>query len=320
MHCNCHPNCKCLMGACRCVRDACRCPSRRSTRRKSASRSPRRYSRSVSRSPRRHRRRSVSRSPRRHRRRSVSRSPRRHRRRSVSRSPRRHRRRSVSRSSHRRRSASRSPRRHRRRSASHAPRRHVIYRDNVLGLKDPQFKRIALSVGITRLSGDSYKELRLYSKYMLENLVSQAVIYTDNSNRKTINFEDIKYAFKNITGHDIYASGKSDPCKIYKGKKGNASQETYLTRQFNFYSKQHDCVYFDKLPIERLLREVTQDFGQYMWSAEAKELTQLVLEKYLQQLLVKAKMLTQQADRTTVSAKDIRMALHFCGPTHIKNV
>jgi len=209
-----------------------------------------------------------------------------------------------------------------RRSSSGAPpyRRHRrVLRDNIQGFKNPQIKRISLKAGVGQLSGMVYDEIKIYIKLFTETLVRNAVIFTEHSRRKTINVQDVLDSFERMTdGHKIYGGDSSEGCKVYSKKKGNASQATYITRQMAYYQRQHDCFYFTRLAVDRLLREVTQDFNfNIRWTAEAKIAAHAALENYLLQLLQKAGLIAHNQKRMTIMPKDIQLAARLCGRFHM---
>ena len=71
----------------------------------------------------------------------------------------------------------------------------------ILGNTKPALRRLAKIVGIKRMSHQIYEEIRL------ENVVRNAVVYTDNARRKTVIAMDVVYALKR-KGKSLYGFGE----------------------------------------------------------------------------------------------------------------
>ena len=85
-----------------------------------------------------------------------------------------------------------------------APRRHrKVLRDNIQGITKPAIRRLARRAGVKRISGLIYEETRGVLKVFLENLIHDAVIYTEHAWRKTVTALDIVYALKR-QGRTVY--------------------------------------------------------------------------------------------------------------------
>ena len=69
-------------------------------------------------------------------------------------------------------------------------------RDPLLGITKPAIRRLARRGGIKRICGDTYEETRGVIKAMMENVIRDAVTYSEHARRKTITFEDVLYALK----------------------------------------------------------------------------------------------------------------------------
>ncbi|CAG9330838.1 unnamed protein product [Blepharisma stoltei] len=84
-------------------------------------------------------------------------------------------------------------------------RRHVI-RENIQGITKPAIRRLARRGGVKRLSGLVYDETRNVLKSFLENVVRDAVTYTEHARRKTVTALDVVYALKR-QGRTLYGFG-----------------------------------------------------------------------------------------------------------------
>jgi histone H4 len=66
----------------------------------------------------------------------------------------------------------------------------------ILGITKPAIRRLARRGGVKRISGIIYEETRNVLKTFLENVVRDAVTYTEHARRKTVTALDVIYALK----------------------------------------------------------------------------------------------------------------------------
>jgi histone H4 len=71
-----------------------------------------------------------------------------------------------------------------------------VLRDSILGITKPAIRRMARRGGVKRISGLIYEESRTVLKNFLENVVRDAVTYTEHARRKTVTDLDVVYALK----------------------------------------------------------------------------------------------------------------------------
>ena len=76
----------------------------------------------------------------------------------------------------------------------------------ILGITKPAIRRLARRGGVTRISADIYEETRTVLKTFLENVVRDAVTYTEHARRKTVTAMDVVYALKR-QGRTLYGFG-----------------------------------------------------------------------------------------------------------------
>ena len=81
-----------------------------------------------------------------------------------------------------------------------------ILRDNIQGITKPAIRRLARRGGVKRISGLIYEETRNVLKSFLENIVKDAVTYTEHARRKTVTAMDVIYALKR-QGKTLYGFG-----------------------------------------------------------------------------------------------------------------
>ena len=87
-----------------------------------------------------------------------------------------------------------------------AKRHRRIIRGSIYGITKPAIRRLARRAGVKRISGFIYEETRGVLRAFLENIIRDAVVYTDNAKRKTVTAMDVVYALKR-QGKTIYGFG-----------------------------------------------------------------------------------------------------------------
>ncbi|KAJ5522855.1 hypothetical protein N7494_013265 [Penicillium frequentans] len=78
-----------------------------------------------------------------------------------------------------------------------------ILRDQILGITKPAICRLARRGGVKCISTIVYEETRGVIKAFLENVIREAVTYTEHAKRKTVTSLDVIYALKR-QGHPVY--------------------------------------------------------------------------------------------------------------------
>ncbi|RYG46763.1 hypothetical protein EON67_09190 [archaeon] len=73
-------------------------------------------------------------------------------------------------------------------------------------LQKPAIRRLARRGGVKRISGLIYDETRGVLKVFLENVIRDAVTYTEHARRKTVTALDVVYALKR-QGRTLYGFG-----------------------------------------------------------------------------------------------------------------
>ena len=63
-------------------------------------------------------------------------------------------------------------------------RQRKVLRDNIQGITKPAIRRLARRGGVKRISGLIYEETRGVLKVFLENVIRDAVTYTEHARRK----------------------------------------------------------------------------------------------------------------------------------------
>lgn len=87
-----------------------------------------------------------------------------------------------------------------------AKRHRKVLRDNIQGITKPAIRRLARRGGVKRISGLIYEETRGVLRVFLENVIRDAVTYTEHAKRKTVTAMDVVYALKR-QGRTLYGFG-----------------------------------------------------------------------------------------------------------------
>ncbi|XP_034726568.1 uncharacterized protein LOC117944112 isoform X2 [Etheostoma cragini] len=173
-----------------------------------------------------------------------------------------------------------------------AKRHRKVLRDNIQGITKPAIRRLARRGGVKRISGLIYEETRGVLKVFLENVIRDAVTYTEHAKRKTVTAMDVVYALKrqgrtlptsdHRSGRQTMARTKQTARKSTGGKAprkqlatkaarksapatGGVKKPhryrpgTVALREIRRYQKSTELL-IRKLPFQRLVREIAQDF------------------------------------------------------------
>ncbi|CAF0862388.1 unnamed protein product [Rotaria sordida] len=84
--------------------------------------------------------------------------------------------------------------------------KYTILRDNIQGITKPVIRRLARRDGVKRISGLLYEEVRGVLKIFLENVIRDAVTYTEHAKRKIVTAIHVVYTLKR-QGRTLYGFG-----------------------------------------------------------------------------------------------------------------
>ena len=249
-----------------------------------------------------------------------------------------------------------------------AKRHRKVLRDNIQGITKPAIRRLARRGGVKRISGLIYEETRGVLKVFLENVIRDAVTYTEHARRKTVTCMDVVYALKR-QGRTLYGfgggfgdmedgsdsddedGGSSDEEDgfYYDGARtkqtarkstgGKAPRKQLATkaarkaapatggvkkphryrpgtvalREIRRYQKSTELL-IRKLPFQRLVREIAQDFKTDLrFQGSAVLALQEAAEAYLVGLFEDTNLCAIHAKRVTIMPKDIQLARRIRG-------
>jgi histone H3/H4 len=77
-----------------------------------------------------------------------------------------------------------------------AKRHRKVLRDNIQGITKPAIRRLARRGGVKRVSNLIYEETRGVLKLFLQNMIRDAVTFTEHARRKTVTSLDVVHALK----------------------------------------------------------------------------------------------------------------------------
>ncbi|XP_055605175.1 uncharacterized protein LOC129753383 [Uranotaenia lowii] len=228
-----------------------------------------------------------------------------------------------------------------------AKRHRKVLRDNIQGITKPAIRRLARRGGVKRISGLIYEETRGVLKVFLENVIRDAVTYTEHAKRKTVTAMDVVYALKRqgrtlptacrvFGGRTTMARTKQTARKSTGGKAprkqlatkaarksapatGGVKKPhryrpgTVALREIRRYQKSTELL-IRKLPFQRLVREIAQDFKTDLrFQSSAVMALQEASEAYLVGLFEDTNLCAIHAKRVTIMPKDIQLARRIRG-------
>nr|XP_033954167.1 uncharacterized protein zgc:163040 [Pseudochaenichthys georgianus] len=228
-----------------------------------------------------------------------------------------------------------------------AKRHRKVLRDNIQGITKPAIRRLARRGGVKRISGLIYEETRGVLKVFLENVIRDAVTYTEHAKRKTVTAMDVVYALKRqgrtlvillncehretamartkqtarkSTGGKAprkqlatKAARKSAPATGGVKKPHRYRPGTVALREIRRYQKSTELL-IRKLPFQRLVREIAQDFKTDLrFQSSAVMALQESSEAYLVGLFEDTNLCAIHAKRVTIMPKDIQLARRIRG-------
>ncbi|XP_053567231.1 histone H3-like [Bombina bombina] len=228
-----------------------------------------------------------------------------------------------------------------------AKRHRKVLRDNIQGITKPAIRRLARRGGVKRISGLIYEETRGVLKVFLENVIRDAVTYTEHAKRKTVTAMDVVYALKrqgqkvpthlHQTSTELAMARTKQTARKSTGGKAPRKQlatkaarksapatggvkkphryrpGTVALREIRRYQKSTELI-IRKLPFQRLVREIAQDFKTDLrFQSAAVMALQEASEAYLVGLFEDTNLCAIHAKRVTIMPKDIQLARRIRG-------
>ncbi|XP_001367380.2 uncharacterized protein LOC100018638 [Monodelphis domestica] len=218
-----------------------------------------------------------------------------------------------------------------------AKRHRKVLRDNIQGITKPAIRRLARRGGVKRISGLIYEETRGVLKVFLENVIRDAVTYTEHAKRKTVTAMDVVYALKR-QGRTLYGFGGTfidvfslmafdhSLLSLYHVARDNVVSSSLLAMSGRGKggkglgkggAKRHRKVLRDNIQgiTKPAIRRLARRGGVKRISGLIYEETRGVLKVFLENVIRDAVTYTEHAKRKTVTAMDVVYALKRQGRT-----
>ncbi|KXJ10749.1 Histone H4 [Exaiptasia diaphana] len=215
-----------------------------------------------------------------------------------------------------------------------AKRHRKILRDNIQGITKPAIRRLARRGGVKRISGLIYEETRGVLKVFLENVIRDAVTYTEHAKRKTVTAMDVVYALKRqgrtlygfgAFGHDLSIHvvapkravvlifkelAKKMPPKPAGGKKGEkkAGKKAALGDKKKRTRRRKETY---SIYIYKVMKQVHPDTGI---SSKAMSIMNSFVQDVFERIAGEASRLAHYNKKSTITSREIQTAVRLLLP------
>lgn len=205
--------------------------------------------------------------------------------------------------------------------AGGAVRHRKVLRDNIQGLTKPAIKRLLMRGGAERVSGLMYEEMRGVIKVRMENVVRDAVTFTEHARRKTVQVGDMQAAIEQVEdGFSAIAPQHLSKCTDRPSHKKQGSEHrfkpgTAAIKEVAYQRKNEECLSFAKTNFKRVMMEIAQDYKTDLrWQSGVAAVLQQYIESYVVGLASEAALMARREDgRTTIMPKDVQMVRRIRG-------
>ncbi|XP_078471820.1 histone H2B type 3-B-like [Lampetra planeri] len=199
-----------------------------------------------------------------------------------------------------------------------AKRHRKVLRDNIQGITKPAIRRLARRGGVKRISGLIYEETRGVLKVFLENVIRDAVTYTEHAKRKTVTAMDVVYALADGEGcclqrvdmPDPPASKSAGPAKVPAPKKGSKKAVTKATRK-DGKKRRHRRKESYAIYIYKVMKQVHPDTGI---SSKAMSIMNSFVNDIFERIASEASRLAHYNKRSTITSREIQTAVRLLLP------
>ncbi|XP_022792403.1 histone H2B, gonadal-like [Stylophora pistillata] len=187
-----------------------------------------------------------------------------------------------------------------------AKRHRKILRDNIQGITKPAIRRLARRGGVKRISGLIYEETRGVLKVFLENVIRDAVTYTEHAKRKTVTAMDVVYALKRqgrtlLTKMPVKVAGKKGEKKAGKAKAIADGKKKRRGKRKESYA----------IYIYKVLKQVHPDTGI---SSKAMGIMNSFVNDIFERIATEASRLAHYNKKSTISSREIQTAIRLLLP------
>ncbi|XP_039151096.1 uncharacterized protein LOC27207587 [Drosophila simulans] len=184
-----------------------------------------------------------------------------------------------------------------------AKRHRKVLRDNIQGITKPAIRRLARRGGVKRISGLIYEETRGVLKVFLENVIRDAVTYTEHAKRKTVTAMDVVYALKR-QGRTLYGFGGYGKAAKKAGKAQKNITKTDKKKKRK--RKESYAIY-----IYKVLKQVHPDTGI---SSKAMSIMNSFVNDIFERIAAEASRLAHYNKRSTITSREIQTAVRLLLP------
>uniref|UniRef100_T1GHG9 Histone H4 n=1 Tax=Megaselia scalaris TaxID=36166 RepID=T1GHG9_MEGSC len=189
-----------------------------------------------------------------------------------------------------------------------AKRHRKVLRDNIQGITKPAIRRLARRGGVKRISGLIYEETRGVLKVFLENVIRDAVTYTEHAKRKTVTAMDVVYALKR-QGRTLYGFGVNmAPPKSSEKKSGKAQKNISISKGDKEKKRRARRKESYAIYIYKVLKQVHPDTGI---SSKAMSIMNSFVNDIFERIAAESSRLAQYNKRSTITVGRSKLLFDF---------
>ncbi|XDV19402.1 hypothetical protein PO909_024878 [Leuciscus waleckii] len=179
-----------------------------------------------------------------------------------------------------------------------AKRHRKVLRDNIQGITKPAIRRLARRGGVKRISGLIYEETRGVLKVFLENVIPDAVTYTEHAKRKTVTAMDVVYAL--VMPEPAKSAPKKGSKKAVTKTAGKGGKKRRKSRKESY------VIY-----VYKVLKQVHPDTGI---SSKAMGIMNSFVNDIFERIAGEASRLAHYNKRSTITSREIQTAVRLLLP------
>ncbi|XDV17256.1 hypothetical protein PO909_002478 [Leuciscus waleckii] len=179
-----------------------------------------------------------------------------------------------------------------------AKRHRKVLRDNIQGITKPAIRRLARRGGVKRISGLIYEETRGVLKVFLENVIRDAVTYTEHAKRKTVTAMDVVSFL--IMPEPAKSAPKKGSKKAVTKTAGKGGKKRRKSRKESY------AIY-----VYKVLKQVHPDTGI---SSKAMGIMNSFVNDIFERIAGEASRLAHYNKRSTITSREIQTAVRLLLP------
>lgn len=183
--------------------------------------------------------------------------------------------------------------------------------EGIESITNPDITRLARKGGAKIIAENVYDFARKIMRDYVGELIRGSVASMRYSGKKTLKPADLDTAL--TLNHKVLLAGVGpslDTCRSYKPTQGKSRSGQNALREIGYYQKHSDCLVVRKLPFDRLLREVSQQYEDIKQiSKDFVLLSQLVTESFLVNIFKDTVLTAIHSGRQKITDNDIKLVL-----------